>query len=107
MAASNFSCSGTVVSIGVHSTDKIVVRLSNMANKVYACNLTQTIGVDFPVAPSQCKVAYATLLLAYVNKKAVTIYFDNVESGKQYSTGECSQIKPWELATIRYVSLED
>jgi len=95
-------CSGTIKILGVHSTDRVMLRLSDMSAIVYICNIGQTLGTQYPVSPEQCKVAYSTLLTAYSLGKTVKVVFDNVPNGTS-----CSTFSNWEIATARWVYLDD
>lgn len=97
-AGGDFFCTGTVETIGIHSPDKVILRLSGMNTSVVICNLNQTLGTVYPVSPQQCKAAYATLLLISTLRKQTTVWFDNTTTGTN-----CSNFAPWEMATARYV----
>jgi len=95
-------CTGTIKILGVHSTDRVMLRLSDMSAIVHICNTGQTLGTSHPVSAEQCKVAYSTLLTAYTLGKAVKVVFDNVPNGTS-----CSTFSNWEVATARWVYLDD
>lgn len=100
-ATDGIHCSGYVTSVGVHSTDRVMLALSGMNAIVQICRLDQTVGATFPVTAEQCKAAYATLLAAYAMGKSVRVHFDNVVNGTS-----CSTFVSWEIATARWVRLE-
>ena len=93
-------CEGTVATIGVHGTDRVILRLSSMNTVVNICNLNSTLGTTYPISAEQCKAAYSTLLTAYSLGKTMSIYFDNVQTGTS-----CSNFAAWEVATARWVAL--
>ncbi|MCH2160082.1 MAG: hypothetical protein MK096_15035 [Oleiphilaceae bacterium] len=95
------SCTGTIATVGVHGTDRVMLRLSSMNTIVQICHLGQTLGTHYAITPEQCKLAYSTLLAAYAMGKTINVYFDNVENGSS-----CSTFKSWEVATARWVHLD-
>lgn len=101
-ATDGISCSGTVSTVGVHSIDRVMLRLSGMNTTVQICNLNQSLGTSYPVTAEQCKAAYSTLLMAYAMGKQINVYFDNVQSGTS-----CSNFLSWEVATARWVHLDE
>ncbi len=58
--------------VGIHSTDKVMLRLSGMNTIVQICHLSQTIGTTYPITAEQCKAVYSTLLTAHALGKAIT-----------------------------------
>lgn len=100
-ATDAISCNGTISTLGVHGTDRVILKLSSMNTHVQICHLNNTIGTMYPITPEQCKVAYSTLLTAFSMKKSIGVYFDNVETGTS-----CSTFASWEVATARWVHLE-
>jgi len=101
LAANSFSCEGAVAEVGIHGTNKVVLKLTSMNTVVNICNPEQQLGSTYPVSPEQCKLAYSTLLTAYAMDKKIRVYFDNVVTGDS-----CGSFKSWEVATVRYVSLK-
>jgi hypothetical protein len=101
-ATDEIICSGTIATIGVHGTNRVMLRLTGMNTVVQICNLEQTMGTTAPISATQCKAAYATLLTAYTIGKTLTIYFDNVATGTS-----CTTFAPWEAAPARWVALSD
>lgn len=101
LATDGISCSGIVSLIGVHGTDRVILRLSGMNAQVQICSLATTMGVTYPVSADQCKAAYATLLMAYATGLTINVYFDNVQAGTS-----CSTFGNWEIATARWVHLD-
>jgi len=99
-ATDGITCSGTIATIGVHGTDRVMLRLSGMNTVVQICNLNQTIGSTFPITAEQCKAAYSALLTAYAMGQALNVFFDNVQTGTS-----CSTFAAWEVATARWVHL--
>lgn len=99
-AANSFACTGKITTLGVHSTDKVFLRLAGMKGPVNICNLGKTIGSTYPVTAEQCKVAYSTLLTAYSMGKSISVHFDNV------ANSSCSSAGGWEIATARWVHLD-
>lgn len=100
-ATNAISCEGTISTIGVHDTDRVILRLSSMNTTVQICHLSQTIGSTYPITPDQCKLAYSTLLVAASTGKTINVYFDNVKTGNN-----CITFEPWEIATARWVHLD-
>lgn len=100
-ATDAISCSGIVSTIGIHGTDRVMLRLSGMNNVVQICNLSTTIGTTYPITAEQCKAVYATLIAAFAMGTAMNVYFDNVQAGTS-----CSTFAGWEVATARWVHLE-
>jgi hypothetical protein len=99
-ATDGIICNGTIATLGVHGTDRVMLRLSSMNAPVQICHLNSTIGNTYPITAEQCKVAYSTLLTAYSLGKTIKIWFDNVETGTS-----CTTFKAWEVATARWVYL--
>ncbi len=99
-ATNSIKCIGTVSVIGVHSTDRVILRLSSMNDVVQICSLSQTMGTAFPVTVEQCKAAYSTFLTAYSLNTTMTVWFDNVQTGTS-----CSTFSGWEVATARWAAL--
>ena len=64
-------CSGSIKILGVHSTDRVILRLSSMNTVVTMCKLSETLGALNPVSAEQCKAAYSTLMTAYAMGKSV------------------------------------
>ena len=101
-ATNAISCTGTISTLGVHGTDRVMLQLSSMNTTVQICHLNSTIGSTYPISAEQCKVAYSTLLVAYSMSKSINVYFDNVETGTS-----CTTFGSWELATARWVHLDN
>lgn len=99
-ATDEISCSGTVATIGVHGTDRVMLRLTGMNTLVQICHLNQTLGSTFPITAEQCKAVYSTLLAAYAMGQTINVFFDNVQTGTS-----CSTFAAWEVATARWVHL--
>lgn len=99
-AKDGISCSGTIDTIGVHGTDRVMLQLSGMNALVQICHLNSTIGSTYPITAEQCKAAYSTLLTAYSMGKTIKVWFDNVQTGTS-----CDTFKNWEVATARWVFL--
>ena len=51
LATDGISCTGKVATIGVHGTDRVILRLEGMNAPVQICNLGVTIGTAFPITP--------------------------------------------------------
>ena len=101
-ATDGIGCSGTVAVVGIHSTDKVFLKLSGMNTLVQICHLSQTIGTTYPITATQCKAAYSTLLTAYALGKSISVHFDNVQNGTS-----CTNFVAWEVATARWVHLDE
>lgn len=101
-ATDAINCNGTISTLGVHGTDRVMLKLSGMNALVQICNLNQTMGFTWPISAEQCKVAYSTLLTAYSMNKFINVYFDNVQNGTS-----CSTFVGWEVATLRWVYLSN
>ena len=99
-SASSFSCTGTIDEVGVHGTDRVMLKLSSMAGIAQICNVSQNLGSMYTISPEQCKLAYSTLLAAYAMDKTINVFFDNVEVGTS-----CGTLQDWEVATARWVHL--
>ena len=99
-ATDGIVCTGIVSSIGVHSTDRVMLRLSGMNTVVQICALTQTLGSTYPISADQCKADYSTLVAAFLSGISMTVFFDNVAAGTS-----CSNFATWEVATSRFVYL--
>ncbi|OUS29488.1 hypothetical protein A9Q99_09825 [Gammaproteobacteria bacterium 45_16_T64] len=99
-ATDGIICSGTISILGLHTTDKVMLKLSGMNTVVQICDLNKTLGSSNPVSAEQCKAAYSTLLTAYSLNKSLSIYFDNVGTGTS-----CSTFAGWEVATARWIPL--
>ncbi len=95
-------CTGTISILGVHGTDRVMLKLSSMNKLVQICHLNNIMGSTYPITPEQCKVAYSTLLVAYSMQKSIRVYFDNVQTGTSCSTFVAS-----EVATARWVHLDN
>ena len=55
-------CTGIVSSIGVHSTDRVILKLSGVNPVVQICALTQTIGLTIrspPISAEQTKALWS------------------------------------------------
>ena len=100
LATDGISCTGTVLTIGVHGTNRVMLQLSGMNAIVQICDLGQTVGTTYPNTADQCKADYSTLVTAYAMGQNVNVWFDNVQTGTN-----CSNFAPWELAVARWVSL--
>lgn len=101
-ATDGIVCGGTVAIVGIHSTDKVMLRLSGMNTVVQICHLSQTIGTTYPITAAQCKAAYSTLLTAYALGKSISVNFDNIQNGTS-----CTNLVAWEVATARWVHLDE
>lgn len=99
-ATNDIVCSGTVTTIGVHGTNRVMLRLSGMNEIVQICDLGQTIGTLYAITPEQCRAAYATLLTAFTTGTVLNVWFDNVQTGTS-----CTNFQAWEIATLRWVYL--
>ena len=102
VATDGISCTGTVVTIGVHGTNRVMLQLSGMNTLVQICDLGQTVGTTYPNTPDQCKADYSTLLTAYTLGKTINVWFDNVQTGTN-----CTNFAGWEVAVARWVSLSN
>jgi hypothetical protein len=100
-ATDGISCNGTIDVLGVHGTDRVILKLSGMNKVVQICHLNNTIGSTYPITPEQCRMAYSTLMTAYSLGKTINVWFDNVQTGTS-----CSTFKAWEIATARWVHLD-
>lgn len=100
-AGSNISCGGTILTVGVHGTNRVMLQLAGMNTIVQICNLGQTVGTTYPNTADQCKAQYATLLQAYAMGSTVNVYFDDAVTGTS-----CTTFAPWELAVARWVHLD-
>jgi hypothetical protein len=100
-ATDALNCGGTIKTVGVHGTDRVMLRLSGMNTVVQICNLNSTVGTTYPISATQCKAAYGTLLTAYSLGKNISVTFDNIQVGTS-----CSTLQSWELATARWVHLD-
>ena len=100
LATDAISCTGTVVTVGIHGTNRVMLELSGMNTVVQICDLGQTVGTTYPNTPDQCKADYATLVAAYAMGQTVNVWFDNVQTGTN-----CGNFAGWELAVARWVSL--
>jgi hypothetical protein len=98
-ATDGINCTGTVTTIGVHGTNRIMLSLSGMNTIVQICDLGQTVGTTYPNSPDQCKADYATLVSAYLTGQTMNVWFDNVQTGTS-----CTNFAAWELAVARWVS---
>lgn len=101
-ATDGIACAGTIKTVGIHGTDRVFLRLSSMNAGVQICALNKTLGTTFPISAEQCKLVYSTLLTAYSLNKSMSVYFDNVQNGTS-----CSTFTAWEVATARWVHLEN
>ena len=99
-ATDGINCTGTVTTIGVHGTNRVMLSLSGMNTTVQICDLGQTVGTTYPNTADQCKADYATLVAAYLTGQTMTVWFDNVQTGTN-----CSNFAAWELAVARWVHL--
>lgn len=100
LATDGINCTGTVSTIGVHGTNRVMLELSGMNTIVQICDLGQTVGTTYPNTPDQCKADYATLVTAYALGTTISVWFDNVQTGTN-----CGNFAAWELAVARWVSL--
>jgi hypothetical protein len=100
LATDGISCTGTVVTVGVHGTNRVMLSLSGMNTIVQICDLGQTVGTTYPNTPDQCKAVYATLVSAYLTGQTMNVWFDNVQTGTN-----CTNFASWELAVARWVYL--
>jgi hypothetical protein len=100
LATDGISCTGTVVTVGVHGTNRVMLSLSGMNTIVQICDLGQTVGTTYPNTPDQCKADYATLVSAYLTGQTMNVWFDNVQTGTN-----CTNFASWELAVARWVYL--
>tara|TARA_R110002060_G_scaffold880_3_gene2098 strand:+ start:615 stop:944 length:330 start_codon:yes stop_codon:yes gene_type:complete len=101
-SASSVICEGEVETLGVHGTDRVMLKLSGMNTVVQICHLNNTMGTDYPITAEQCKTVYSTLLTGYSMSKNMRIHFDNIEIGTS-----CNNFKSWEVATTRWVYLSN
>jgi hypothetical protein len=100
-ATDGISCTGSITTVGVHGTNRVMLQLSGMNAIVQICDLGQTVGTTFPNTADECKADYSTLLTAYALGKTVNVFFDNVQTGTN-----CTNFATWELAVARWVHLD-
>jgi hypothetical protein len=100
LATDGINCTGTITTIGVHGTNRVMLSLSGMNTIVQICDLGQTVGTTYPNTPDQCKADYATLVSAYLTGQTMNVWFDNVQTGTN-----CTNFATWELAVARWVYL--
>ena len=100
LATDGINCTGTITTIGVHGTNRVMLSLSGMNTIVQICDLGQTVGTTYPNGPDQCKADYATLVSAYLTGQTMNVWFDNVQTGTN-----CTNFATWELAVARWVYL--
>ncbi len=99
-ATDGINCTGTITTIGVHGTNRVMLQLSGMNTIVQICDLGQTVGTTYAITPDQCKADYATLVTAFALGINMSVWFDNVQTGTS-----CANFAGWELATARWVHL--
>lgn len=100
LATDGINCTGIVSTIGIHGTNRVMLRLSSMNTVVQICDLGQSVGTTYPNTPDQCKADYATLVTAYALGTNISVWFDNVQTGTN-----CGNFAPWELAVARWIPL--
>lgn len=100
-ANNNIQCSGTIVTLGLHSPNGVFLKLSGMNNLVEVCDLGATLGTTNPIPAEQCKAIYSLLLAAQASAKPINVVFDNVVNGSS-----CSSFVSWEVATARWVTFQ-
>ena len=101
-SAATVTCSGTVVAVGYHADNTMMVQLSSMNTAVLFCNTDE----DWSVAPgyvtsaATCKALYATFLAARLSGESVGMWLE----GNSVPT-TCDGWTQWQTANIRHFLL--
>ena len=73
------SCNGTVEKIGLHSPDKILLKLSDMNTPVFICNTNATWtvpGTGYTTEPETCKTMISMFMHAKATDIEIGVTFD-------------------------------
>jgi hypothetical protein len=96
-------CTGTVVELGVHLPNQLLVRLSSMNERVVVCFLDATYSAAGQLGGSTsattCKGMYANLLAARSLGQNVQMMMDGDQVPAQ-----CSNFAGWSYVSLRYVA---
>ncbi|NRF32773.1 hypothetical protein [Vibrio coralliilyticus] len=99
--AATIQCAGTVDKIGLHASDKILLKLSSMNQAVFICspNADWTVtGTNYKTSAETCNSLLSMLMHAKSTKAQMgSIWFDGDDV-----PASCSEWESWKKANIRY-----
>ncbi|NOU49183.1 hypothetical protein HG263_01270 [Pseudoalteromonas sp. JBTF-M23] len=94
-------CTGTVEKLGLHSSNKIMLKLSSMNQAVFICQPNQewsVPGTNYKTSPEMCNSLLSMLMHAKsTNAQMGSVWFD----GDDVPTS-CNGWESWKTANIRY-----
>ena len=96
-------CTGSVVELGVHLPNQLLVRLSSMNDRAVICFLDATYSAPGQLAgitsATTCKSMYANLLAARASGQTVQMVMDGDQVPAQ-----CGSFANWSNVSLRYLS---
>lgn len=99
--AGTIQCSGTVDKIGIHSSNKILLKLSSMNKAVFICSPSsewRVSGTSYTTSPDMCNSLLSMLMHAKSTKADMGhVWFDGDDV-----PANCSEWGSWKTANIRY-----
>jgi len=99
--AGTLQCTGTVEKLGLHSNDRILLKLSSMNNAVFICNPNanwSVPGTGYQTSPETCMAMLSMLMHAKATESEMgQVWFDgdNVPSS-------CNSWQSWQSVNVRY-----
>ena len=94
-------CGGTVEKLGLHASDKILLKLSSMNHPVFICNPNEewnVSGTAQTTGAQTCKLMLSMLMHAKATNTYIgSVYFDGDEVPES-----CDSWGSWKNANVRY-----
>jgi len=101
VTAGTLTCSGTVAQIGLHATDRLMIRLSSMNTAVFVCNPNanwSVSGTNYQTGAETCKTMMSMFMTAKATGKSIgNVWFDGDDVPQN-----CSSWENWKSANVRH-----
>jgi hypothetical protein len=98
---STLQCSGTVDKLGLHASDKIMLKLSTMNRAVFICSPSydwEVAGTNYKTSSETCK----SMLSMLMHAKATNAQMGNVWFDGDNVPESCDEWSSWKTANVRY-----
>ena len=99
--AATISCTGVVEKIGLHASDRLMLKLSSMNTAVFICKTNDewsVSGTGYKTSAETCKTMMSMLMHAKTTKAEIgSVWFDGDDV-----PSSCSNWKNWKSANVRY-----
>ncbi len=99
--AATLQCTGVVEKIGLHASDKIMLKLSSMNKAVFICSPNSewvVSGTGYKTSAETCK----SMLSMLMHAKSTNAAMGNVWFDGDHVPASCSSWESWKTANVRY-----